>query len=54
MNTPLFLLRATQLGISIKDLDDLTIGLVLDMATESQNDNYEYPAQASQSDFDKF
>ena len=55
MTTPLFLLRCTQLGISIKDLDLLTIGLVLDMATEQDNDSYNgYHTLASQSDFDKF
>ena len=34
MTTPLFLLRSVELGISIRDLDLLTIGLVLDMWTE--------------------
>lgn len=38
MTTPLFLLRCVQLGISIADLDLLTIGLVNDMFTERQND----------------
>ena len=36
MTTPLFLLRCVQLGISIADLDLLTIGLVNDMFTERQ------------------
>ena len=31
MTTPLFLLRCVQLGISIQDLDLLTIGMVNDM-----------------------
>ncbi len=35
MTTPLFLLRCVQLGISIRDLDLLTIGLVNDMFVES-------------------
>ena len=34
MTTPLFLLRCVQLGISIADLDLLTIGLVNDRFTE--------------------
>ena len=34
MTTPLFLLRCVQLGISIQDLDLLTIGLVNDMYAE--------------------
>lgn len=54
MTTPLFMLRAAQIGISISDLDLLSIGLVLDMFTESQNDNYKYPNMATQNDFDKF
>lgn len=38
--TPLFLLRCVQLGISIRDLDLLTIGMVNDMFVESRNDEY--------------
>nr|DAO34361.1 MAG TPA: hypothetical protein [Caudoviricetes sp.] len=48
------MLRAAQIGISISDLDLLSIGLVMDMFTESQNDNYKYPNMATQNDFDKF
>ena len=40
MTTPLFLLRCVQLGISIRDLDLLTIGLVNDMYAENSNDDY--------------
>ena len=54
MTIPLFLLRCVQLGISIADFDLQTIGLVNDMFTERQNDNYLYKELASQSDFDKF
>ena len=54
MTTPLFLLRCVQLGISIADLDLLTIGLVNDMFTERQNDDFPYKELASQSDFDQF
>ena len=54
MTTPLVLLRCVQLGISIADLDLLTIGLVNDMFTERQNDGYSYKELASQSDFDRF
>ena len=42
MTTPLFLLRSVELGISIRDLDLLTIGLVLDMWTEKSNDGVKY------------
>ena len=55
MTTPLFLLRCVQLGISIRDLDLLTIGMVNDMYAESSNDEYKGYAQiATQSDFDAF
>ncbi len=54
MTTPLFLLRCTEVGISIRDLDLLTIGLVLDMWTERSNDGVKYARVADQSDFDKF
>ena len=54
MTTPLFLLRCVQLGISIADLDLLTIGLVNDIFTERQNDDYPYKKPASQHDMDVF
>ena len=54
MSTALFLLRAAQLGISISDLDLLTIGMVQDMYTEALNDDAEYARVADQEDFDRF
>lgn len=54
MTTPLFLLRCTEIGISIVDLDFLTIGLVIDMWTEKANDGVKYKKVATQEDFDKF
>lgn len=55
MTTPLFLLRCVQLGISIGELDLLTIGMVNDMYAESGNDEYKgYKEIAQQDDFDKF
>ena len=54
MTTPLFLLRSVELGISIRDLDLLTIGLVLDMWTEKSNDGVKSKRIATQEDFDKF
>jgi len=41
MTTALFLLRCVELGISIVDLNYLTIGLVLDIWTEKGNDAFE-------------
>lgn len=54
MTTPLFLLRSVEIGISISDLDLLTVGLVIDMWTEKANDCVKYNKIATQDDFDKF
>ncbi len=54
MTTPLFLLRSVEIGVSIADLDLLTVGLVIDMWTEKANDGVKYKKVASQEDFDKF
>lgn len=54
MTTPLFLLRCVELGISVADLDLLTIGLVLDMWTEKGNDSVKYQKVAGQEEFDRF
>lgn len=54
MTTPLFLLRCVQIGLSIRDLDLLTIGMVNDMYAESENDEFKYRELASQEDMDNF
>ena len=54
MTTPLFLLRCVQIGLSIRDLDLLTIGMVNDMYAESGNDEYKYARVAGQKEFDAF
>ncbi len=63
MTTPLFLLRCTEVGISIRDLDLLTIGVIIDMWTEKVNDSVGYVRshgkdayirEAGQRDFDMF
>ena len=54
MTTPLFMLRCVQLGISIRDLDLLSIGLVNDMFIENGNDDYDYKEVATQEDMDRF
>ena len=54
MTTALFMLRCVQLGISIRDLDLLTIGMINDMYAESSNDDCKYATLATQKDFDKF
>ena len=42
MTTALFLLRCVEIGISISELDLLTIGMVLDIWTEKSNDSVKY------------
>lgn len=55
MSTALLLLRAAQLGISIADMDLLTVGMLLDMCTEAINDEEgDYCTVATQEDFDRF
>lgn len=54
ITTPLLLLRAAQLGISIRDLDLLTIGMIDEMYTELSNDQEDYPVLATQEDMDRF
>lgn len=54
MTTPLFLLRCLQIGLSLRDLELLTVGMVNDIFIENQNDDYEYVPLATQEDFDKF
>lgn len=54
MTTALFLLRAAQLGLTMADLEELTIGMVMDMFTERLNDDEDYCVLATQEDFDRF
>ena len=54
MTTPLFLFRCLQIGLSLRDLDLLTVGMVNDIFVENQNDDYEYDEGADQADFDAF
>mgnify|MGYP000941336992 CR=1 FL=1 len=54
MTTALFLLRCVQLGLSMQDLELLTIGMINDMYVESRNDDVKYGTLATQEDFDKF
>lgn len=54
MTTALFLLRCVELGLSINDMDEMSVGLVNDMFTEKSNDSYDWKQLASQEDMDKF
>ena len=52
MTTPLFLLRCVQIGLSISELDLLTIGTVNDMYAEMSNDDWDYAQVATQEQMD--
>lgn len=56
MTTPLLYLRCLQIGLSISDLDLVTIGMVTDMFIEQANDEVDDSAEtdATQEDFDRF
>ena len=54
MTTPLFLLRCIQLGISLSELDMLTIGIVNDMFSERERDEYEWVELAADPDYADF
>ena len=51
--TGLFLLRCYQIGLRVSDLFFLEIGDVMDMLTESGNDQEKYAYIATQEDFDR-
>jgi hypothetical protein len=48
------LLRCVELGISIRDMDLLTVGVVQDMFIEKENDDYDYAQVATQEQMDRF
>ena len=52
LNTALFMLRCVQCGISISDLELITVGMAMDMFIEKKNDEYEYPLIATDADID--
>ena len=52
LTTALFLLRCTQLGISIADLEYLTVGMIMDMFMEKELDEEEVKYKATQTDID--
>ena len=54
MTTALFLLRCVELGISISDLDRMTVGMCLDCWSEKARDSEDFPILASQADFDRW
>lgn len=55
MTTPLLMLRSLELGLSLQDLDLLSIGMITDMYIEKANDaEYAQEQEATQEDFDRF
>jgi hypothetical protein len=55
MTTPLFLLRCKKLGLSMTELDLLTIGLINDMFCERERDDFDgWTQQATQKDMDRW
>lgn len=54
MTTPLFLLRCLQVGLSMRDIDLLTVGLVNDIFAEQLNDHCDYTTLATQEDMNQF
>lgn len=52
--TGLYLLRCYQIGLRVSDLFFLEIGDVMDMLTETGNDQETWDYIATQEDFDRF
>jgi hypothetical protein len=42
------------MGLSVRDMDEMTIGLILDMLLETTYDQNGYIRNANQADFDAF
>lgn len=53
-STALILLRCLQLGLSLSDLEDLTLGMVYDILIEHDNDSYEWEELPTAEDIANF
>ena len=53
MTTGLYLLRAVQCGVALRDLELLTVGMLMDMFTEAENDGVEYDEIGTDEDVDR-
>ena len=53
-STPMLVLRALQIGLHLSDLEQITLGDLVDILIERENDEFEYPIKASQEDFRSF
>ena len=47
------MLRCVEIGLSVVDLERLSLGMVYDMMTEYNNDDVQYPYIATQEDMDR-
>ena len=54
ITTALLMLRAVKLGISIRDMELVTIGMINEMYAEAANDTLDWPELATQEDMDRF
>lgn len=54
ITTALVMLRALKLGISLRDMELVTIGMINEMYAEAANDSLEWPELATQEDMDRF
>lgn len=50
----MYFLRAKQIGLTVNELEEITMGIVMDMIVESGNDSFKYREVATQDDFNKF
>ena len=48
------MLRVLKLGISIRDMELVTIGMINEMYAEEANDSLDWPELATQEDMDRF
>ena len=47
------MLRALKLGISLRDMELVTIGMINEMYAEEANDSLDWPELATQEDMDR-
>lgn len=52
--TALFLLRSMQVGLSMSDLEDMTMGMVYEIFIERENDKFEWDELATAEDIANF
>ena len=48
------MLRAKQSNLTLKELNMMSFGFVMDILTELSNDSFDYPIKATQADIDRY